>query len=82
VNDADDLVDDPKVTERASLIELDGTHTRVLANPIRFDSAPGDRASHASTPPPDLGAHTETVLGEAGFSEDDVCALRAESVLG
>src|SRR5690606_28135510 len=67
VNDADDLVDDPQVTDRGSLVALDGTDTRVLANPLRFHRAPGDRASHATSSPPALGADTDAVLGEAGF---------------
>jgi crotonobetainyl-CoA:carnitine CoA-transferase CaiB-like acyl-CoA transferase len=81
VNDADDLVDDPQVTGRGSLVTLDGTDTRVLANPLRFDRAPGDRASHATSTPPDLGGDTDAVLGEAGFSDDERAALRASSVI-
>lgn len=81
VNDAADLVDDPQVTGRGSLVTLGGTDTRVLANPLRFDSAPGDRASHATSAPPDLGGDTDAVLGEAGFSGDERAALRASSVI-
>lgn len=81
VNDAADLLDDPQVTDRGSLVALDGTDTRVLANPVRFHSAPGDRASHATSVPPALGADTDAVLGEAGFSDDERAALRKSSVV-
>lgn len=81
VNDAADLLDDPQVTGRGSLVTLDGIGTRVLANPLRFHSAPGDQASHATAPPPDLGAHTDTVLREAGFDDAEVAALRDGAVV-
>ncbi len=34
-------------------------------------------ATTGHTPPPGLGQHTATILGEAGFSDDEVAALRA-----
>jgi len=33
------------------------------------------------TPPPEMGAHTEEVLGELGFSAEEVAALREERVV-
>jgi crotonobetainyl-CoA:carnitine CoA-transferase CaiB-like acyl-CoA transferase len=32
-------------------------------------------------PPPPLGMHTDEVLREAGYSEDEVAALRREAVI-
>lgn len=81
VHDVADLLDDPQVTERGSLVALDGTETRVLANPLRFHGAPGDRATQATAVPPDLGADTDAVLLEAGFSDDEVAHLRASFVI-
>ena len=81
VNDAPDLLDDPQVTERGSLVTLDGTDTVVLANPLRFHSASGDDASHATTAPPDLGAHTDDVLHDTGLSDEDIAALRSTGVV-
>lgn len=34
------------------------------------------------TPPPHVGQHTDTVLGEFGFSEADIADLRAGAVIG
>ena len=81
VHDAADLLDDPQVTGRGSLVALDASDTRVLANPVRFHSASGDEATHARSMPPALGAHTDTVLHEAGFSDEELAALRADAVV-
>jgi alpha-methylacyl-CoA racemase len=81
VNDAADLLDDPQVTGRGSLVNLDGTDTVVLANPVRFDRATGDDASHATTVPPDLGAHTDDVLRDTGLTDEDIAALRSAGVV-
>ena len=82
VNDVEDLVDDPQVTERGSLIALADTDVRVLANPIRFDGADGAEASHAAHPPPPLGVDTDDVLSAAGFDRDEIEALRAAGSFG
>ena len=81
VHDAGDLLDDPQVTGRGSLVALEAGDTRVLANPVRFHSASGDDATHARSAPPALGAHTDTVLHEAGFSDAELAALRAAAVV-
>jgi alpha-methylacyl-CoA racemase len=81
VHDTGDLLDDPHVTERGSLIPLEGTDLRVLANPVRFERATGDLSSNATTPPPSLGAHTDEVLVEAGFTADEVRQLHDTGVV-
>jgi alpha-methylacyl-CoA racemase len=81
VHDVADLLDDPQVTARGSLVALDGTDTRVLANPIRFHRASGADAARATTSPPDLGGNTDAVLREAGYTDDDVASLRTSSVV-
>lgn len=82
VNSAADLLDDPQVAARGSVVALAGTDMRVLANPIRFDSAVGAAASHALRQPPGLGEHTADVLAMAGFDRDEVAALREANVVG
>lgn len=81
VNDVADLLEDPQVTDRGSLVPLTGSDIRVLANPIRFGRARGDEASHALGQPPDLGADTDAALAAAGLTAREIAALRAEQVI-
>ena len=60
---------------------LAGSPLRVLANPIRFHRAPGDAASAALGPPPDLGADTDEVLHQVGLSPEEIDALRRDGVV-
>jgi alpha-methylacyl-CoA racemase len=76
-----DLVDDPQVTHRRGMVPLDGGGPLVIANPLRIDRARGDEGSHATGAPPELGAHTETALASAGFSAEEIAALREEQVV-
>jgi crotonobetainyl-CoA:carnitine CoA-transferase CaiB-like acyl-CoA transferase len=81
VNEPADLLDDPQVTERGSLVELVGSGARVLANPIRFDGERGDSATRARTDPPALGADTDEVLVAAGFTPNEIESLRSDQVV-
>jgi crotonobetainyl-CoA:carnitine CoA-transferase CaiB-like acyl-CoA transferase len=44
---------------------------RQLGVPVKLSRTPGD----VHDPGPALGEHTEQVLGEGGFSEDEIAAL-------
>ncbi len=76
-----DVLDDPQVTHRHGIIRLDGDGPRVLANPLRLDGAGGDSATHARSAPPELGQHTAQALLAAGFSADEVEALRRDATV-
>ncbi len=82
VNELTDLVDDPQVVERGSLVRLPGSGRTVLANPIRFASATGAAASHGSTDAPALGAHTDDALRAAGFDDAEIVAFHTAKVVG
>lgn len=81
VRSAPELLDDPQVVERRSVVPLAGSGARVLASPVRFDGELGDEASHGATDPPELGADTDDVLAAAGFDTDEIAGLRAEGVI-
>jgi len=46
----------------------------VVGNPIRFSATP----AHPAVVAPELGQHTEEVLREHGFTQEDIVALRAQ----
>ncbi len=50
---------------------------RVIGNPIRMSETPPSYR----TPPPPLGADTDAVLRDLGFSVGEIQALRADKVI-
>ncbi len=71
----------PQVDARQMIVEVpraDGTAQRQVASPFRF-SKTAPAYAHIGLP---LGAHTEAVLAEAGFSRREIDALRAGGALG
>jgi crotonobetainyl-CoA:carnitine CoA-transferase CaiB-like acyl-CoA transferase len=50
---------------------------RLTALPLSFD---GKRAKHHS-PPPRIGQHTERILRDNGYDDDEIAALAAEGVI-
>jgi alpha-methylacyl-CoA racemase len=82
VNDTGDLLNDPQVTSRGSLIHVDDAQHQVLANPIRFAGQDGAAASQATAPPPALGADTNDILRQAGFTPEEIEVLRTAQTIG
>jgi succinate--hydroxymethylglutarate CoA-transferase len=74
VNDLKAALDNPFVVERGLIQDYD--HARMVAGPVR-DSA-GELPSRAA---PALGADTDAVLRDCGFSDDEIAALRADKVI-
>jgi succinate---hydroxymethylglutarate CoA-transferase len=67
------------VTERAGVVDFsypDGRSARMIAGPIRV---PG--ATLPARAAPAMGAHTDTQLRAAGYSEEQIAALRASGVI-
>jgi crotonobetainyl-CoA:carnitine CoA-transferase CaiB-like acyl-CoA transferase len=55
---------------------------RVPISPIRMRDATGVATTATATAAPaTVGEHTESVLTEAGFTADEVAALRTEGVI-
>jgi crotonobetainyl-CoA:carnitine CoA-transferase CaiB-like acyl-CoA transferase len=82
VNQPGQLLTDPHVTSRGSILHPSGTAGPVVANPIRFDQERGEAASAALAPAPDLGADTSDALRAAGFTQEEITELRSTGVTG
>ena len=81
VHEPVDLIEDPQLIGRGSLVSLPRSGDKVFANPIRFESADGSTASHGLSDPPELGEHTAQSLRDAGFSEPEIDALLKKGVV-
>jgi crotonobetainyl-CoA:carnitine CoA-transferase CaiB-like acyl-CoA transferase len=51
---------------------------RVVGPPYRLSATPAE----IRTPPPTLGQHTDEVMRELGFSEDEIAELRRSQAIG
>jgi len=81
VQSFDDVVDDPQVEHNRLLQTVPhpgGGDLRVVGVPMAFSETPGDIRSG----PPGVGAHTNEVLREAGFSDDEIRSLREDGLMG
>ncbi|MFT3667128.1 MAG: CaiB/BaiF CoA-transferase family protein [Pseudoxanthomonas sp.] len=80
VNDLADVLADPQVRARGMIVEtahpLAGA-VPMVGSPLKLSATPvtSPRA------PPMLGQHTDSVLREAGFSDDEIAALRASGAI-
>ncbi len=74
VLDVDEALDSELVRAREMVVEVDQPElgpVRLLGNPIKMSRTPGD----PTRPAPAFGEHTEEVLREAGYSEQEVAAM-------
>lgn len=80
VNDYDAVVADPQVRHNASFITVDGatgTPITLVNHPVRYDG----EATSVRLPPQPLGAQTEEILLELGYSKADIERLEAEAAI-
>ena len=80
VNRGTQIVDDPHNLARETTVEVAGV--RVPANPVRLRDVAGPRSSTSVEPPPEPGAHTDLVLGEAGFTSKEIERMREQGIVG
>ena len=76
----DKIFSDPQVLHRQMMQELDHTKVgkvKVTGIPVKLSETPGE----VQTPPPYLGEHTQEVLKELGYGDQDLETLRQEKVI-
>lgn len=77
-----ELGDDPQLAAAGTVFKLplkSGEIVDVVAGPIGFDSQSAPTKLVCS---PDLGEHSDEILGSIGFSPDELAELRAAQVIG
>jgi crotonobetainyl-CoA:carnitine CoA-transferase CaiB-like acyl-CoA transferase len=71
---AEDIPNDPQAMAAGAIVETAiPDMPRTLAAPFQIGGAPARKAG----PGPDLGQHTDEILREAGFSDEEIVALKA-----
>ncbi|WP_408957221.1 CaiB/BaiF CoA transferase family protein [Natrinema sp. 74] len=80
VNDVEDVVNDPHIDAHDMIAEMDhpehGT-VKAPANPVTFSSL---ETTHERAPP-DLGEHSAEILGDLGYSPEEIATLESEDVI-
>jgi crotonobetainyl-CoA:carnitine CoA-transferase CaiB-like acyl-CoA transferase len=81
INDYAQVFADRQVVAREMVVEVEHPalgRLRTLGSPIKMSATPPEVHRRA----PMLGEHTEEILGGAGFSADEIAALRRAGALG
>ena len=81
VNDYAEVANDPQNIENGYIVEVenpDGPPVKMVGLPVIFGKTPGRIKNLA----PELGQHTEEVMLEAGYTWEDIAALREKGAIG
>lgn len=80
INDVDEALHDPQLLARQMIVELEHPASglvKSLAFPVHLSETP----TSYRLPPPRLGEHSEQILLELGYSQDEVARLSADEVI-
>ena len=80
INSVPEVLEDPQVLAREMVVELPhptAGSIRMVGSPLKLSETPVSYRSH----PPLLGEHTDEVLAELGYSEEQVSALKELGVV-
>jgi crotonobetainyl-CoA:carnitine CoA-transferase CaiB-like acyl-CoA transferase len=80
INSVADSLADRHYAARENIVQLEHAtagEVRSLANPVRLADTPATYR----LPPPRLGEHTNTILGELGYETEEVEGMRGEGVI-
>jgi len=76
----DEVFADPQVQHLQASVEVEHPKIgryRILNQPVKLSRTPAE----IKTATPELGAHTDEILAEAGFSKEEIKALRAKGAV-
>jgi alpha-methylacyl-CoA racemase len=71
-----ELLNDPQVRDRG-MAGVDENGVAWMRSPLRVGTG-----EFAVVPAPQYGEHTEAILGEMGFAEDEIATLKAQKAIG
>jgi crotonobetainyl-CoA:carnitine CoA-transferase CaiB-like acyl-CoA transferase len=80
VQSLDEVFADPHVLSRRMLVETEhpkAGRVRQIGVPLKFSETPGEIRG----PAPEIGEHTEEILGALGYSAEDAARLRKAGVI-
>jgi crotonobetainyl-CoA:carnitine CoA-transferase CaiB-like acyl-CoA transferase len=80
VQNIGEAADHPQLAQVNGVVEfeMDGRQVKAVASPFALEGTP----ARVDRPPPGLGAHTDEILAELGFSTGDVADLRDRGAFG